>query len=306
MKFLDNLLYIVNETLNEGKKIFLKNKPKVFMIGGMTLSAAGTVTACAATYKHVDRIVNVTKQKMEDAEKSDNPGKEKLKAAGYCAGEFAKAFALPAGLIIAGNAGIGYANSLHEQHEAFLSEKVVEIGAAYTALKSRMEEKLGKEAADDIRLGVEEVKTIVEEDVNGKKKKKEETTKEMNAGNALLASPFAKFFDSSSNCFEKGLNQYNISFVSQIIRSQQYLLDNRLVDAITWAEILKMLDIQRDSSSLTAGWLPGDVIDLGLFNGRSEATRRFINGLEEDALLLDPNCRPDISDYLDDKYFTKK
>lgn len=306
MKFLDDLLYIVNETLNEGKKIFLRNKPKVFMIGGMTLSAAGTVSACAATYKHVDRILDATKQKMADAETSENPGKEKAKAVGYCVGEFAKAFALPAGMIIAGNAGIGYANQLHEEHEAFLSEKVVEIGAAYTALKNRMEEKLGKEAADDIRLGVEEVTVTTEEEVNGKKKTKEETTKVADADKALQASLLSKFFDSSSSCFEKGQNQYNISFLVKIIESQQYLLDNKLVDAITWAEILNLLDIQRDSVSLTAGWLPGDTIDLGLFNGKSEATRRFINGLEEDAILLEPSCRFDISEYLDDRYITKK
>ena len=136
-----NLLQIVNSTLTECKKglIRLKNHPRVFIFGGMAVSTVGTVAACAATYKHIDRIMDTTKEKLDNAKN----GKEKAAAVGYCAAEMGKAFAGPAALVIAGNAAIAYGNHLHEEKEGILSEALTTVGAAYTALKERMEEKLG-------------------------------------------------------------------------------------------------------------------------------------------------------------------
>ena len=100
-----NLIQIVNTTLNSAKRFFIKNQPKIFMVGGISLSAAGTITACAATYKHIDRILDTTREDLEESE----TGKEKVKAVAKCAGEIAKVYALPVALTAAGYGGIIYA-----------------------------------------------------------------------------------------------------------------------------------------------------------------------------------------------------
>ena len=72
-----NFIQAITYTMNSCKRAFVKNKPRIFMVGGIGLTTAGTITACAATYKHIDRILDTTKERMEKAETSENPGKEK-------------------------------------------------------------------------------------------------------------------------------------------------------------------------------------------------------------------------------------
>lgn len=295
------LFEAVASVLTSAKKGFIKNKPRIFMIGGITLSAAGTVTACAATYKHIDRILDTTKDKMEKAEESENPGKEKVKATLQCVGEFAKTYAVPVALISAGYGGIIYANHLHEVRENILSESLTTLGAAYTAYRKRMEEKLGKEEEENARLGAKEVKETIEVEKDGKTKKTTQVVKEIDQLTGLEASPYAKFFDQSSRCFEDDA-EYNLAFLRRMeweaneeLKQQGHLL---------LADVYKKLDIPLTKESLVAGWvynnknqISDDYVDFGLYDKTKWATRRFINGYES-VVLLDFNCASNISDVL--------
>ena len=62
-----NLLVAINETYNQGKRFFVRNQPRIFMTGGLILSGMGTVTACTATYKNIDKIIDRTKDRMDHA-----------------------------------------------------------------------------------------------------------------------------------------------------------------------------------------------------------------------------------------------
>lgn len=303
-----NFLVALGKTLSSFGRVVVKNKPRVFMIGGMTASALGTISACTATYNHIDRIMDKTKKRMEKADKSKNPGKEKFKATMCCVGEIAKTYAVPAALIGIGYAGIGYANHLHEVQEKNLSEALTTVGAAYTALKSRMEEKLGKEAADDIRLGAtESVEEVEVEGKNGKKKKEEKVEKTIDQLTGLEASPFAKFFDSSSRCFSDAEDvqaraEYNMEFLKQMEWECDQILKHK--GYLFLSEVYEKLDIPITKASLYAGWvynskeqISDDFVDFGLYDKNKWATRRFVNGYE-DVVLLDFNCAPNISDYI--------
>lgn len=303
-----NFIVALGKTLSSFGRVIVKNKPRVFMIGGMTASALGTISACSATYKHFDKIMNKTKKRMDNADKTKNPGREKFKATMCCVGEIAKAYAVPAALIGLGYAGIGYANHLHEVQEKNLSEALTTVGAAYTALKSRMEEKLGKEEANDVRFGAtESVEEVEVEDKNGKKKKEEKVEKKIDQLTGLEASPFAKFFDPASRCFSDAEDvtaraEYNLEFLrrmewecDQILKRKGYLL---------LSEVYEKLDIPLTKASLYAGWIynsedniSDDYVDFGIYDKSKWNNRRFVNGYE-DVILLDFNCAANISDHI--------
>ena len=298
MKFdiLNKGLEAVVGTLKIGKRFFMKNKPRIFMTSGIVLSAAGTVVACKQTYEHIDRILDDSRYNMEEAEAAENPGKEKLKVMAKTCGEFAKTYAIPAALCTVGYGSIIYANHVQEQRQAILSESLTTLGAAYAAYRKRVEEKLGKEEEEKIRLGVKEADIFTDD---GKKQKKEKV-EFVEKDEALLSSPFAKFFDESSECW-KGEPEYDATFlkVAQFelnneLRSNGYLLLSRVYERIGF---------KPTKASLVAGWIYGDdevsdqYVDFGLDNEKSRATRRFVNGLE-DVVLLDFNCCSNISDYI--------
>ena len=293
-----NVIKAINNTLNIAKKYFVKNKPQILIRGGMVVSAAGTVAACAATYKHIDRILDTTKEKLETAENN----KEKRQAITYCAGEFAKAYALPVVLTAVGYTSIELGNREHVKIEGMLTEKAASFAASYLTLRKRMEEKLGKEKADEIRLGIEDVKETVEIEKNGKKKKEVSERKEIDEETALDASPFAFFFDkTTSNCASNigDLNadkDYNLDFVETVRKECQYLLDNFETE-MTMPFILDKLGLPITTAALTAGYVRGDTIDFGVMEASQWCSSRSAKYLT-DCLLLDFNCRPDIRPFL--------
>ena len=295
MKF--DILNTVVGTLNLTKRFFMRNKPRIFMATGMGLSAAGTVMACSQTYKHVDRILDAAKGQMEEADKAENPGKEKLKVVAKTALEFGKTYAVPVSMQALGFTSIGYANHLHEKIEDNLSTSLTSIGAAYAAYRKRVEEKLGKEEEERIRLNVTDGQIITDD---GKKEKKEKV-EFVEKDEALDASPFAKFFDEScGNCYT-GVPEYDMTF----LKIAQFELNNELKrnGYLFLSRVYERLGIPLTKASLVAGWVWGEeeisdqYVDFGLENEKSRATRRFVNGLEN-VVLLDFNCSSNISDYI--------
>ena len=270
----------------------LKNHPRVFIFGGCAVAGVGTVAACAQTYKHVDRIVDTTKQKLEEAQ----TGKEKAAAYGYAAKEFGKAFVGPVALTAAGYGMVAYGNHIHEVKEEKLTEDLMTAVSAWAALKNRMEDELGKEKSDEIRYGVDEIETTeMYEDGTAKTEK----TKEIDKNTALNASLFSRFFDKTtsrcaSNCGDPLADyEYNVSYVKGVLRACQNLLDTGLSDQITMAFVCDKLDLTTQGIDLPAGWLPGDKIEITIHSAKEWACRDRERYLK-DCLLLDFNCRPDI------------
>ena len=294
-----NLIKIVNQTLSDGIKFFKKNKPQILIRGGMIVSAAGTVTACAATYKHVDRILDTTKQKLENAENK----KEKRQAVGYCAAEFAKAFALPAVLTAVGYTSIELGNREHEKIENMLTEKAATFAASYLTLRKRMEEKLGKEKADEIRFGVDDVKETIEIEKNGKKKKETTERKEIDKETALDASPFAFFFDKTTSRCASNIGdpvadkEYNTAYVMEMIKECQKVL-NVSGSEMLMPFILDKLDLQVTDAVVTAGYLPGDEIKVNIVDASKWCDSRTAKYLTDCILVEFVNCRPDLRPYL--------
>lgn len=291
-----NLFDTIWYTLESGAKYFKKHKTKIFMHGGMALTTAGTVAACVATYKHVDRILDATKEEMEAANEAENPCKEKVKAIGHCALEFGKAYALSFSMITLGNLSIKHADRLHEQKEELLGNALTNMTTAYVTLKKRAEERLGKEEADKLRYDASDMEITTDD---GKKKTKE--TVEVLSDNAPDASPFAKYFDETCEGVWSEDPEENFSF----LKMMQWECNNQLKREgyLFLSDVYKKLGIQITKASLIAGWVYNEeeisdpYVDFGIFDIHSRANRRFVNGLEP-VILLDFNCSSNISDYI--------
>lgn len=296
-----NLINVVVETLKSGKRFYIRKKPRIFMFGGITLSAAGTVAACAATYNHIDRILDHHQSNMEAADElpEKEAGKEKLKVIAETTMEIGKVYALPVVMSAAGYASIIYANHLQEKRQAILSDALSTLGAAYAAYRKRVEEKYGKDAEEAILTDSSVTKLITDD---GKTVKTEEITTCETAG--LIESQFDKFFDPSSKNWEDDA-ETNYSFLwlaqqecNHILRTEGYL---------SLKDVYEKLDIPVTKASLAAGWVynpkgegADDIptyVDFGLGDPHDLYKRRFVNGYEN-CVLLHFNCAANIGDYI--------
>lgn len=300
MKF--DILQITVDTLYELKRFYIRKKPRIFMIGGIGLSVTGTVTACAATYNHIDKILDAHKANMQAAEElpEEEVGKEKAKIVVETCFEVAKTYAVPVALMGAGYGSIIYANHIQEQRQAVLSDALSTLGAAYAAYRKRVEEKYGKDADEAILTDSSNL-TLTTDDGKGNVKTEEATACE---ANNLIESPFDKFFDSSSTNWEDN-SEFNYSFLIQMMRECNHIL--RTQGYLTLKEVYEKLDIPVTKASLVAGWvynpkgegadnIPTEV-DFGLGDVHDIYKRRFVNGYEN-VVLLHFNCASNIGDYI--------
>lgn len=298
MKF--DILNITVQTLKIGERFFKRNKPRIFMIGGIGLSAAGTVTACAATYKHIDNILDKCKNDLEAAGElpEDEAGKEKAKAIASAAASVVKTYAVPAALSAAGFGSIIYANHIQEQRQEVLSSALTSVGAAYAAYKKRVEETYGKDANEAILTNSKPVEVTTDD---GKEVKKE--TVETAEKDDLLDSPFDKFFDESSRCWKDDAEENNsFLFLAEKECDRQLKREGYLL----LSDVYRKLDIPITKASLVAGWvynseygdeISDDYVSFGLKDIHDQAKRRFINGYEN-VVLLSFNCSSNIADYI--------
>jgi hypothetical protein len=161
--------------------------------------------------------------------------------------------------------------------------------AAYGALekgfseyRARVVDKYGEEQDRDFRYGTEQV-TVVDSET-GKK------TKVTRVG-PDEPSIYARFFDPVSPSWNKE-PEYNMVFLkcqqnyaNDLLRSRGHVFLNEVYD---------MCGIPRSKAGAVVGWLLSEngetdnFINFGIFDGREQVVRDFVNG-REGAILLDFN-----------------
>lgn len=102
-------------------------------------------------------------------------------------------------------------------------------------------------------------------------------------------SSYAKWFDESSPYFKKEQdNEYNKMF----LRSTQNALNDRLISVghVFLNEVYDALGMPHTRAGAVVGWVyesgkGDDYIDFGLFDGKTEEARGFINGFSKSVLL---------------------
>lgn len=179
------------------------------------------------------------------------------------------------------------------------------VGNEIRRVYSRIEEKYGADAVDEIKHGIKKVEieeTKIDERT-GKEviEKKVVPVVDMASGDPNKVSPYARFFDETSRAWRDDA-EYNLVWLmereeeaNRILRDEGKLLLNR---------VYEMLDMKHSKAGARVGWKyypngnnpSGDNrVSFGIHNIYRPAARDFVNGYEK-VILLDFNVDGEIID----------
>lgn len=276
-----------------------KASPQVLFGLGTVGMVASTVLACRATLK-VDTVMHEAKEKLdlsktlEHKQYSEKDRSRDISLIYFQSG--VKVVKLYAPAIIVGGLSL-YAL---KTSNGILTRRNIALTAAYSALdkgfsdyRARVVDKYGEEADEHFRHGWQKV------DITDPKTKKKKTVIRVGPGDPSI---YARFFDSSSMSWDKE-PEYNLIFLkcqqnyaNDLLRSRGHVFLNEVYD---------MCGIPRSKAGAVVGWVlsldgsTDDFINFGVFDGKREVVRDFVNGMEG-AILLDFNVDGVIYDKLDE------
>lgn len=300
---------ISKATLAFGKTKFKlqKHSPEILIVTGIVGTVVSAVMACKATLS-VPEIVEEHKDALNEVHENpenlpvEQVRKETAMVFVRTGAKFVKVYA-PS--VILGSLSIASILASND----ILRKRNVALGAAYATLnqsfneyRNRVIERFGDKVDKELKYGLQSKKVEVTEvdPETGKEKKKKETI-EISSG--VPASPYAKFFDESSRCWEKDA-ELNLMFLR---REQVYWNDKlRARGYVFLNEVYERLDIPTTRAGQCVGWIynpdrpNGDnYIDFGMYDITREPTREFVNGLER-VILLDFNVDGVILDKIEE------
>ena len=274
-----------------------KSSPEVLLAAGIVGMVGSTVLACRATLK-MDTVLNETKEKLNTAKTLEHPDyserdrQRDVSLIYYQTGIKVVKLYTPA--IVLGGLSI-YALT---QSHSIMANRAIALTAAYGALekgfeeyRGRVVEKYGEEEDRNLRYGSQQI-----EDVDSKGKKKMVTRVGRND-----PSIYARFFDISSSSWNKE-PEYNMMF----LQCQQNYANDKLHARghVFLNEVYDMLGLERSKAGAVVGWIlskngeTDNYIDFGVFEGKTQVARDFVNGFEG-AILLDFNVDGVIYDKID-------
>lgn len=310
----------VNKITRTAGKVGLKVKkhsPEILAVVGVTSVVAGTVLACKVTTK-ASVIMEETKKEIntihaaaelknitvynEETKKEEvvvytpeDKKKDLTIVYAQTGVKLVKNYALPAGLIVLGLGSLLASNNI-------LRKRYIASAAAYAAVdkgfkeyRGRVVERFGKDLDRELRYNIKakEVEEIVV-DENGNEKVIKSTVDVMDIPDPDI---YAKFFDAGCTGWTKD-PEANLTFLkcqqslaNKMLQTRGYLFLNEVYD---------MLGIPKTEAGQIVGWLydedcseGDDFVDFGIYDGNSEAARRFVNGYEP-TILLDFNVQGNI------------
>ena len=269
-----------------------KHAPEICTTLGIISGISATVLACKATRK-IDVIFNEKKQIEENVEScladskvqyTEEDAKKDIYITNVQTG--VKLLKVYSPAIVLGTLSI--ASILFGQK--ILKKRNAALGAAYLAMETGFKnyrknvvERFGEEVDKELKYGIK-AKEIVEKDEKGKEVKK--TVYEID-GNVKEISPYARFFEESSDQWRKDA-EYNLMFLrktqdyaNDVLKCKGYLFLN---------DVYAMLGIPKTKTGQIVGWKwdsrKGDnYVDFGIYDVTDERKRAFVNGYERNILL---------------------
>jgi hypothetical protein len=282
-----------------------KSSPELLFAAGVVGMVGSTVLACRATLK-VEEVLDEAVHKRHkvarvvqdaqldpDVDYSERDRQKDLSLIRFQTGVKLVKLYTPA--IVVGGISIAALTSSHN----ILNKRNAALTAAYAALdrgfseyRARVVEKYGEEQDRNFRYGTQQVE-ILDPETNKRK-----IVTRVGPGEPSI---YARFFDSNSSSWNKE-PEYNLVFLQCQQNYANDLLQSR--GHVFLNEVYDMLGIPRSKAGAVVGWilLPGDstdnYINFGVFEGKTERARDFVNGFEG-AILLDFNVDGVIYDKVD-------
>lgn len=281
-----------------------KHSPEILIVIGVVGTVASAVMACKATTK-VGKIVEKTKNDVDDIHDAIEKGvtkageeyaiedsKKDLTIVYAQTGvEFVKLYAPSVILGVLSLTSIIASNNILRKRNVALAAAYATIDKGFKEYRSRVVERFGVDVDKELRYNIKAKKieeTVIDE--NGKEKKVKTT---VNVSELGTYSDYAKYFDSSSRCWDK-TPDYNRMFLNL----QQQLANDKLkaTGHLFLNEVYDMLDIPRTSAGQIVGWVydpdnsEGDnYVDFGVIETNRETETGY-----EPVIIIDPNVDGDI------------
>ena len=274
-----------------------KHSPEILMIAGITGTIVGTVLACKATTK-VSEIMEEKNKLVEDVhtclndkeiEYTEEDSKRDLTIIYAQTGvKLFKLYAPAIGVMALSFASIIYGHKVLKKRNVAIAAAYAAIDKGFKQYRKNVIEEFGESVDQQMRFGLKS-KEVKKKDKDGKTVKETEYYIDPDSNPLDNISEYARFFDATSNNFEKD-PEYNMMFLrrqqdyaNEMLKSRGHLFLNEVYD---------LLDIPRSRAGQVVGWVydkdgntNGDnYVDFGLYRN-DQGTRRFVNGLEYNILL---------------------
>ena len=274
-----------------------KHSPEILMVAGITGTIVGTVLACKATTK-VSEIMEEKNKLVEDVhtclndkeiEYTEEDSKKDLTIIYAQTGvKIFKLYSPAIGVMILSFASIIAGHKVLKKRNVAIAAAYAAIDKGFKQYRKNVIEEFGESVDQQMRFGLKS-KEVKKKDKDGKTVKETEYYIDPDSNPLDNISEYARFFDATSNNFEKD-PEYNMMFLrrqqdyaNEMLKSRGHLFLNEVYD---------LLDIPRSRAGQVVGWVydkdgntKGDnYVDFGLYRN-DQGTRRFINGLEYNILL---------------------
>lgn len=285
------------------KKVALKiskHSPEILIVVGVAGAITSTVLACKATLK-LDEILEKSKNDLDDIheaketieEYTEKDYKNDIAITYVKTGvSIAKLYAPAITIGTLSVAAILGSHDILKKRNAALASAYALVDRSYKEYRKRVVEELGDDMDRHFKFNtrLEEIETS-ETDEKGKTKTKKETV-EVVDNDVLEYSEYARFFDETCDSWTKD-PEYNMTF---LIAQQTYWNNKLQQDGYVFLnDVYNSLGMEKSKVGQVAGWVyrPEDknhdsYISFGLFDNKSKAARRFVNGYEN-VILLDFN-----------------
>lgn len=279
-----------------------KHSHEILTYGGIVGGIGAAVLACKATLKLEDTLdegkdnINYVKESFENVDEPTKEEKKELSIAyGQVTLDIVKLYLPAVTLGVASVAAILAGHNIISKRSAAYAAAYTSVNDAFKGYRERVAAKYGTEAEQAIYFDKHD-EEIVTENKDGST---DTTTIETSRPNY---SPFSVFFDSTSSEWKNDPEANKYFLMQQENWCTERLKRNGF---LTLNEVYECLDLPKTTAGMVAGWIYDEDHPVGdnkvLFNlddGTSEATRRFMNGLEP-IVLLDFNIDGDIYKLMD-------
>lgn len=284
-----------------------KHSPEILMVAGVAGTIGSTILACKATLKvneileEKDKTIETIHTCLEDVEctYTEEDGQKDLTIVyTQTAVKLAKLYAPAVFLGALSITGIVSSHHILKKRNVALAAAYVAVDKGFKDYRKNVVDRFGKEMDRELRYNIK-AKEIEEKvtDENGNE------TVEKSIVNSIEnpldnISEYARFFDECSTEYHKDA-EYNLMFLrrqqdwaNEVLKSRGHLFLNEVYD---------LLGIPRSKAGQIVGWLyngNGDnYVDFGIYDGKSEMKRLFVNGKER-SILLDFNVDGPIYDLI--------
>lgn len=269
------------------RAIKIKHGTKILVGAGLASGVAALIFTVKGSFKATEIIDNhnayrekIDEELPEDKYTDEDRKKAVRKLYLHTGLELGKAYSPAIGFALASGALV--LKGFGDEHKAHLGAVSAfnGVNAAFRSYRKAIAEKLGNEAENDLYNGIRH-EDVVNQDTGEVEK--------VNVFDPNEYNRYVRFFDEFNPNWQKD-PYYNLTW----LKLQQSLWSDKLQrDKVVFLnDVYKSLGYDPIPEGQSVGWAveKGDeFIDFGLYDGKKEKVRDFVNGYEPSILLTFPN-----------------